>query len=333
MTKLLMSVFILSLPLSLAAQSRVATTAAQFLGIGIGARAIAMGSAHIAVSPDVTSLYWNPAGIARNTGVQLGAVHSRWLVGTTINWAGLTYNLPNIGTFGAAATWLASGDIERTTELQPDGTGDFFSVNDVAIQLSYATSLTERFSVGGSAKFISQSIWTASATGLALDLGILFDITDFLRLAATMYNFGTQMNMTGNALLVTASTGTGAAGENNGIPARLATDNWNLPLVFKIGLALQAYKDKDHLVVLALDGVAPNDNYSYLNIGAEYVWRNLIFLRAGYNTLLLSDSEMGLAFGVGLKYGFAGCNFAFDYTFQTFGKLNPPQWFSLALQF
>ncbi len=329
----LVAVAVALLPASLSAQSRVATTAAQFLGIGIGARAVAMGSAQVATAPDVASLYWNTAGIARNKGVQLGAVHSRWLVGTTLSWAGLTYNIPSVGTFGAAATLLSSGDIERTTERQPDGTGDVFSANDVSIQLSYAASLTERFSVGGSIKFISQSIWTTTATGVALDLGVLYDVTDFLRIGATMYNFGTQMNITGDALLVNSSTGTGAAGENNGIPARLATDNFNLPLVFKIGVALQVVQDKDHLLVMALDGVAPNDNNSYLNLGAEYAWRDLLFARAGYNTLFLSQSEMGLAFGVGVKYGFSGFNFRFDYTFQTFGRLNPPQWLSLALLF
>ena len=41
--------------------SKTGTTAAQFLKIGIGARALAMGGAYSAVSDDATALYWNPA--------------------------------------------------------------------------------------------------------------------------------------------------------------------------------------------------------------------------------------------------------------------------------
>ncbi|MDX2128168.1 MAG: PorV/PorQ family protein [Chloroherpetonaceae bacterium] len=314
------------------AQSRVATTAAQFLGIGIGPRAVAMGGAQIASRPDVMSLYWNPAGIARNDGLQIGSVHSVWLAGTSINWAGLTAKT-GFGTFGIGATLLSSGDIERTTEAQPDGTGEFFSTNDLAIQFSYAVSLTDQFSIGGSLKFINQSIWRASAQGVALDLGLLYNIEDRLRVAATMYNFGTQMAMSGNGLLITASSGTGAAGENNGIPAMLGTESWNLPLVFKIGLSYDLIKDNENLLIIALDGVAPNDNDSYFNLGAEYGWHDLLYFRVGYNTLFLNEAETGLAFGLGVKYMLAGLNFRFDYSYQTFGRLSAPQWLSLSLQF
>jgi hypothetical protein len=47
------------------AASKVGTTAAQFLKIGVGSRAVGMGGAFVAVADDITSLYWNPGGLGR----------------------------------------------------------------------------------------------------------------------------------------------------------------------------------------------------------------------------------------------------------------------------
>lgn len=315
------------------AQSKVGTTGAQFLGIGIGSRAVAMGGAFTAMKNDASMLYWNPASIARNERVQTSFIHSNWLVDTRIAWAGATVNLGDGGTFGGSVTLLTSGDIERTTEIEPDGTGELFSTSDLSFNLSYARPLTDRFSVGITAKLISQSLYQSSAQTVAMDLGVLFDVTKRLRLAATMHNFGGTMRVSGNALLITASTGMGLNGNNNGIPAELSTDGWNLPLVFRVGIAAEVIEDQSNRLTLALDAVNPNDLQPHANLGMEYSWRDMLFLRTGYNQLFVDFAEAGFALGAGLKYNLGYLAFRLDYTYQSYGRLNAPQWLSLSLLF
>jgi hypothetical protein len=325
--------FLLELCPSMWAQSKVGTTGAQFLGIGIGSRAVAMGGAFTAMKNDASMLYWNPAAIARNERVQTAFIHSNWLVDTRIAWAGATANFGDIGTFGGSVTLLTSGDIERTTENEPDGTGEFFSTSDLSFNLTYARPLTDRFAVGVTAKLISQSLYQSSAQTVAIDLGVLFDVSKRFRLAATMHNFGGTMRVRGNALLITASTGTGLNGNNNGIPAELSTDAWNLPLVFRVGIATEVIEDASNRLTLALDAVNPNDMQPHANLGAEYGWRDMLFVRAGYNQLFVEFAEAGWTLGAGLKYNLGYLAFRLDYTYQSYGRLNAPQWLSLSLLF
>jgi len=83
------------------AQTKVGTTAAPFLGIGMGARAVAMGGAYTAISDDIYALYWNPAGVSQGTRIQTGFTYTQWLVGTQINWAGAIIPAGSFGSFGS----------------------------------------------------------------------------------------------------------------------------------------------------------------------------------------------------------------------------------------
>jgi long-subunit fatty acid transport protein len=55
----------------------------EFLSIGVGARAQAMGSSVVASSSDAFSIFWNPAGLVdiENNGLQLGIMHAEWFAG------------------------------------------------------------------------------------------------------------------------------------------------------------------------------------------------------------------------------------------------------------
>jgi long-subunit fatty acid transport protein len=314
-------------------QSKVGTTSASFLGIGIGTRAVSMGGAFTAMYDDPTMLYWNPAAIARNRGVQTSFVHSNWLIDTRIAWAGVTANFGEAGAIGASINLLTSGDMERTTEEQDEGTGEFFSASFLSLQFTYSRALTDKFSVGATLKYNYERLYNVSASSVAVDLGVLFLINSNFRLAATMSNYGSAMRLFGNDLLFGASSGTGLNGENPGIPAQYLTDEWNIPLIFRIGIAADLINSKQNRLTLALDGISPNDNELHANLGMEYAWRELLYLRAGYNQLFLEFSETGLTLGGGLRYNIGFCDLRVDYTYQYFGRLNAPQWLSLGLIF
>lgn len=320
---------------SLISQTKVGSTAAPFLNIGIGSRAIGMGGAITATANDVTALYWNPAGISRTENNEALFSRTSWFADITFNWAGAKINLGNYGSIGLSLTYLDYGEIEVTTLREQDGTGEFFSAKDMSLALTYAYNLTDRFSIGGSVKYINQSIWNSSASAIAFDLGTLFysDILG-LRIAATISNFGTDMRLSGKDLLVLYDVDPTIYGNNDQILANLKTDSYPLPLLFRVGLAMDLINTKLNKLTVAADALHPNDNAEHLNVGAEYVFNDFISIRGGYKSLFLKNSEEGLTFGVGVKYDFyPGFGVNFDYAYQDFGILKNAQHFSISFRF
>lgn len=316
-------------------QTKVGSTAAAFLDIGVGSRPVSMGGAFIATANDVTALYWNPAGISRANSNQAMFTHTKWFADITYDWAGAMLNLGSMGTFGLSMTYLNYGDMEVTTLGEPEGTGEMFSAKDLSLGLSYAYNLTDRFSIGASFKYVNQKIWNSSASAMAVDLGVLFvsDIND-LRIGATITNFGSDMKLDGKDLYVLHDIDPNHVGNNDQIMALLKTDSYPLPLTFKVGLAMDLYKTDMHKVTLGADAIHSSDNAECLNVGGEYVFANMIALRAGYKSLLLTNTEEGLTLGVGINYDFASDFGIFvDYAYQDFGVLKNTQHFSLGVRF
>ena len=316
-------------------QSKVGSTAAPFLNIGIGPRAISMGGAFIATASDVSSLYWNPAGASRSNINEAMFSHSSWFADINYNWAGAMLKLGDAGTVGLNLTYLDYGDMEITTLAEQDGTGQLFSAHDMSIGLTYAYNLTDRFSLGGTVKYIQQKIWNTSASAFAMDLGVLFHSDIYgLRIGATITNFGTPMKMDGKDLLVQHDIDPNNYGNNDQILATLQTGEFPLPLTFRIGLAMDVLNSEEHRVTFAADALHPNDNDESLNVGAEYMFNNLIAFRVGYKSLLLTNSEEGLTAGVGLNYNFTSdFGVRVDYAYQDFGVLDYTQHFSIGIKF
>ena len=315
--------------------SKVGITAAPFLEIGVGARAIGMGGAVVANANDASALYWNPAGIAGAKNMQFLAMHTNWIADMEFNYAGFTFPLGALGTMGASITVLNYGNMNVRTIDQPEGTGEIFNALDLSAGLSYARSLTDRFSIGFNAKFIHQSIWHESAQGFAVDFGTLF-VTGLngLRIGASLLNFGTDMRMEGKDVLVFYDVDPGALGNNDRVPANLQTEDWPLPLTFQFGLAMDVIKNDMNIVTLAVDAVHPYDNTESINLGAEYGFRKTLFLRAGYRDLMLRDGEQGVTFGIGFSNRFLD-NFSIqlDYAYADFGRLDNAQHLSLSVTY
>jgi long-subunit fatty acid transport protein len=316
-------------------QTKVGSTAAPFLNIAVSPRAISMGGAFIATANDVSSLYWNPAGASRSDINEAMFSHSRWFADINYNWAGAMIKLGGAGTLGISLTYLDYGDIEVTTLAEQDGTGEFFSASDMSLGLTYAYNLTDRFSLGGTVKYIQQKIWNSSASAFAMDLGVLFHSDIYgLRIGATITNFGTGMQMDGKDLLVQFDINPNIYGNNDQILANLQTDEFPLPLTFRIGLAMDLLDSEEHRFTIAADALHPNDNSESVNVGAEYMFNNLIAFRVGYKSIFLDNSEEGLTAGVGLNYDFSTeFGVRIDYAYQDFGVLDYTQHFALGIKF
>jgi opacity protein-like surface antigen len=320
---------------SLFAQTKVGSTAAPFLNIGVGPRAISMGGAFVAIADDATSLYWNPAGASRMQSNRAAFSHAEWFADINYNWAGAVLSMGDFGAVGVSINYLDYGDMEVTTLEEPEGTGELFNPQDLVIALSYAYNLTERFSIGGSVKYVNMKIWNSSADAFALDLGVLF-ISDIygLRIGATITNFGSDMQMDGKDLFIQTDIDDEVFGNNNQILTRLNTDSYPLPLTFRVGIGMDILDLEDHRFTVGADALHPNDNAESLNIGGEYVFMNLIALRGGYKSLFLENSEEGLTLGFGLNYDFdPNLGISIDYAYQDFGRLDYAQQFSVGVKF
>lgn len=316
-------------------QSKVGTTAAPFLNVGIGSKAVSMGGAFIGTSDDVSALYWNPAGIARLAGNEAQFSYTKWFADITFNWAGASVNLYDLGAIGLSMTYLDYGEMEVTTMKEQDGTGEMFTAKDMVFALTYAYQLTDRFSIGMNFKYINQKIWNSSADAFAVDIGTLFQ-SDILgtRIGATISNFGTDMKLDGKDLYVLHDINSNINGNNDQILALLKTDQYPLPLIFKVGIALDPINIANHKLTIGADWSHPNDNDENINVGMEYVLYDMLALRAGYKSLFLSNSEEGLTFGFGLNYNFApNLGIYLNYAYQDFGVFKNTQHFSIGLKF
>jgi hypothetical protein len=309
------------------AQSKVGTTAAQFLGISVGAQAAAMGDAFVASKEGVSTIYWNPGAFAASGKSELMFSNTNWLVGTKFRWFGFMLNLDGSNAVAVSLTNLNYGEDDVTTVLAPDGTGERWTAQDVALALSYSRLLTDRFSMGGSVKYISQTLWNESASTIAFDLGLLFvtGLND-MRLGMSFSNFGGDMTMDGRDLLQRVDIDPTNSGSNKTLVGKLKTDPWPIPMFFRVGVAMDVVKSNDVIFTLAADAVRPNDNVEYVNVGGELSWNNLIFLRGGYRSLFKTAAEEGLTMGAGVRYQFEGIatlelNYAYN-QFGVFGNLN-----------
>lgn len=313
--------------------SKVGITAAPFLTIGVGAKATAMGSAFVGTADDASALYWNPAGIARLNNPQGIFSHINWIADLGFDFIGFVMPAGNFGTVGASITSLSMDDMLVRTEERPQGTGEYFTSSDLALALSYAVNLTDRFSIGFTGKYIRQQIWKETAQGFAIDIGTLFT-TGFngMRIGATLSNFGTEMQMTGEDLVYYHDIDPQHLGNNDEIFAELKTDSWPLPLTFQVGLAMELLQSDYNRVTFAVDAIQPTDNTESLNLGMEYALNEWFFLRGGYSNLFLRDSEEGFTFGTGVDMNkIYKIPLRFDYGYSDFGRLKDIHCFALTL--
>ncbi len=316
--------------------SKVGTTAAKFLSIPVGARALGMGGAFAAVANDITAIYWNPGGLAEIKQNQLFFLHSNWLANINFDYLAVAMPVRGVGTVGVSLTALTMGDMEITTEDQPDGTGETFNAASYAFGLTFSRRLTDAFMIGGNVKYILERIWHSTATGLAIDIGTLF-YTPFygIRFGTSISNFGTKMQMAGNDLLVQKDIDPQRSGNNESVNAYLATDKFDMPLNLKIGLSRDFNLGASQRLTLAVDALYPNDNKESLNLGFEYAALNeKVFLRGGYKSLFLQDSEEEFTLGAGLHQKLLGnMQIYLDYAFQSFVRLESVHKFSILLTF
>ncbi|MEW6095333.1 MAG: PorV/PorQ family protein [bacterium] len=277
---------------------------AVFLKLGQGARANAMGESFCAVADDINALYWNPAGIAQIQERQFTFMYSDWLEEIKYNY--LAYVHPEKvldGIMGGAITLLDSGSIERyKVDSTPDGTYDG---KDIALAVSYARQMIDNCNLGATLKYIQMKIDNEKSTGFALDVGCLYKPEiENLTLGAVIQNFGPKLKA-------------------------FKSEKDSLPLNIKVG---GAYKLLDKALTLSLDVNFPSDNDTNFNLGAEYWYKGIMAIRAGYKTLTKDELKSSdLTFGAGFRL--PGTGIGLDYAYCDYDDLGDTHRVSLITKF
>ena len=295
---------------------RAGISTAQFLKIGVGGRAAALGESFVAISNDASALYWNPAGLSQFSKNQVFFSHNIWLVDINHDFIGVVYHLDDDNTFGASLTSLWMDDMPVTTEFAPFGTGEYFGFSDIAIGLSYSRKMTDQFSFGGTVKYIEETLDKLKMRGVMIDLGTYYWTgLGSTRFAVTVSNFGAELAPDGEVILV-------------GKRKNSEWQSFSPPTTFRIGFALDPYETENHKFTTSIQLNHPNDNSENVVLGVEYSFQKMFFLRGGYK---FNVDEQNYSFGAGVDAPISIAQIIVDYAFTNFIRLGSVHRFSIIL--
>ena len=298
----------LGMSMQLSAFEKVGTTSFQFLKVYPGARANAMSGAFCSIANYSESLFWNPAGIAQINGFDASFNYIGWFMGIKHYAFSAAYNIEGFGSIGMFGMMSDIGEIAETRVdmigvgglvngmYNPGLTGNYFSPNSMVLGLTYATTLTDRFSFGFSVKYVREDLVYQEADALSFDGGFLFN-TNFrsIVIGATVRHFGKDVKFI-----------------DKGYP---------LPQTFNIAVSAYLFSPEDALIsslgdsrlLLSYDMIQPRDYDQMHSVGMEYSFDKMFFLRGGYT--FNSDQE-GLSAGVGININ----NYRVDYSYGNYGE-------------
>lgn len=285
---IIVTLFIISSSMFLfASRKDVGTTSYNFLKLNGSARASALGSAFTAVTDDVSSIFYNPAGAVslRTNNVSMNYVNYF----LDVNYQTIFFNLPHNDNenFFAGAFYLDGGEITKyhTNDIA-QGTARFYNL---AVFLGYG-SKRNRVSYAGTMKILNETIHDDSILGVAFDFGFLFDIRE----EHIFQPFGSDLTR----FLSFSDINLGLVFKNIGFTTAYGEANSDkLPNMTALGVSSK-YMNQ---FMFSLDYLIQNDNKNSLSFGAEYYFNEYLTFRGGYD-FNQEKYEKGFSFGAGFKF-------------------------------
>lgn len=286
------------------------TTGANFLKIDVGARATGMGSAYGAVADDMSSIYWNVAGMADITDISVEVDYSQWFANLTHTYLGVGIPVGDGYTVGLAAVSYGADDIPITTINRPEGTGAEYAIKDKLFAASFAGYLTTQFSFGVTAKYIYNAFADVHASGLAFDVGTMYDTEIYgVKLGFVIQNIGMEQKYSGQDLSTLVQMHDGFY--ESSVDAEYVSYDFSTPLTFRASMSSEVINDETHKLIVAGDFLTVSDAKEQFMLGAEYTWKDLLILRSGYR---INHDVFGYSGGIGLKYDGPGFGGRIDYS-------------------
>jgi hypothetical protein len=265
------------------AASDAGRSAADFLNIGQGARAAAMGGAYTAVSEGATAAYWNPAGLANMERAEVALGHFSWYQDITVEQACIALPIMSgDAALAASVTYVNYGTIDGYDEAGAF-TGEL-TAYDIVGGVSVGYGLSDRLSVGVTGKIVNQKLDEYSASALAADFGVKYTFSK-VSVAAAIMNVGSDMTFD--------------------------EVSENLPTSIKLGLAAEPFSSG---LMASMEVEKRLDGDIVLHQGLEMSFNDRYYLRTGFDYLPSQDGRSlasGLAMGAGIDLDFAKFDYAF----------------------
>ena len=317
-----------------AAQSKTGTAMGQFLMIEPSARLTAMGNTGVALGRGLDGVYYNPAAIAGAERFGFTFTHCYWLAGMSYDYVAAAIPAGRWGSLYAAVTSLNSGEIDVRTVTQPLGTGERYTVSDVAIGVGYGLPLTDRFSAGGELTYVQETIWNSSASTLTISIGTLYRVTEHgLHIGAGLFHFGTQTGYDGNDLRITYDSDPSRYGDNGTLPGESFTGDFPVPVLFRFGVGMPYRFNRTTRLEVEVDAFHPSDNTESMSVGFELMLADRLALRSGWQRAFEQDTEVGWTLGAGVGGALESSRFRLDYAWADHGRLDSTQRISLGIVF
>ena len=327
----ILPILLISLAIGQLDFEKVGTSGAHFLDISPDARVAGMANSVVGtIITDASAVFYNPAALAYMSDSNIFFSRVNWFAG--INYHSFSGGMKTpIGNIAAHMRQLSSGDIIETTVQDQQGTGRSFVWNDLALGISWAQSLTDRFSFGANFSLIKESVnqYNYEASAWAVDIGTLY-ITGFrsLKFGMSVRNFGPELDFEQDGKDATFDD------YHNGelLPVPESFRAYHMPLKFQVGVSYVLFEDSpNHKLMIAIDAVHPNDSSERLNLGIQYSFIDILFFRGGAYSNHNSASFMG---GIGLDLGKItqlANDFRFDMAVSNYGLLGFVKQFTIAM--
>jgi outer membrane protein OmpA-like peptidoglycan-associated protein len=290
------------------AEGGAGSTTANFLKIGMGARAAGMGDAFMSVADDSLAVFWNPAGLMLTRGTDISLTHQVWMMGVHQEYLTFSSRHGDEGAFGASLNYLGIKPYASTLETATGdygGTGDEVSAHEFALSMAYAQRLgfwfpgriLNKLLIGIKATMVNQHLETSGATGASFDFGGMYELKRRRTyLAITVTNFGTHL-----------------AGVSQPLAATVGASHKLRKILFK----------KDSLT-FAFAIPIYNDTGARFNIGTEYTARfgeAEASLRGGYRSGYDLNGTSGICVGAGVLKHYPTFDVGLDYALAPYGEL------------
>lgn len=281
-------IFFLLVTTSIQSQTVISKYAGEFMVLGVGGRALGMGGAFVAIANDVTSGYYNPAGLANINYPQLSLMHSEQF-GNLVNYDYGAVVIPYSTdmSFGLSIMRLGVDGIPDTRNALYDANGDGiidikddrldyskiteFSNQDWAFYLSFAKRQSENFYWGVNAKIIRRDLAEYGATGIGFDVGAYYVPMENLFLGANLQDATTTLIAwnTGRNELVSPTLKVGGAYKFVEILGGYIMPALDLDIRFEN----RRFASNFNIGPVSFD----------MHAGFEYNFKNVVSVRAGYS--------------------------------------------------
>jgi hypothetical protein len=317
------------------AQSKTGTTLGTFLLIEPSARFTALGNAGVATDALLEGAYYNPAAVGRAKKFEIAFSHADWLADIRYDYVAAALPVGKWGTSFASITSLNSGDIDVRTVGLPLGTGETYTVSNLAIGLGHALEITDRFTAGIQVRWLQESIWNSSAQAVTFDVGTIYRIAaNGLHIGSSLTNFGTSGSFSGRDLRITYDEDPDREGDNSALPGERYTNDYPTPVMFRLGLGYPVRFSSDVRGWFAVAGTHPSDNSESVSGGAELTFYDMASARIGWQSLFEEDTEEGLTAGVGWTGRLSDSfDYRIDYGWADYGRLESVHRVTLGLSY